>query len=246
MISQLSPSGNAFEMDRIEALEATLAAIESRLDALTTSIGERHDQEAPKTEGTREKPTGVVLKAGDNATADRLRAELSAKGVSGTFILAPKHYYDESLEFRRRVLGASSVDSLCKSIIMENTRIDDEACRADQSLIKYWLVIVQYACPGAKKELLNKCVHARQPSLSKKEVNMRVVAEDLSLELSGFGKNGVSPVGMKTPLPIILAQAIADIEDRVFWMGGGEVDLKLGMTVDDFVQAYDPVITKLY
>jgi hypothetical protein len=129
---------------------------------------------------------------------------------------------------------------------MENTRIDEAACREDPTLIKYWLVIVQYASAGAKKELLNRCVCSKQPSLSKSKVNMRVVAEDVSVELSGFGKNGVSPVGMKTPLPIILAESIVTDLDDFFWVGGGEVDLKLGMSVKEFVDAYNPVVARLY
>jgi hypothetical protein len=230
-------------MDRIAALEATFDAIDARLDALATD----DPPTASRPHARPTNPTGLVLAPGDNATADRLRAELEAKGVKGTFVLAPPQYYDEPLEFRRQVLGATSVDCLCKSIIMENTRIDEEACREDASLVKYWLVIVQYSSPGAKKELLNGCVHARQPSLSKRKVNMRVVAEDVSMELSGFGKNAVSPVALKRPLPIILAESIVtDLDDGSFWLGGGEVDIKLGMSVKEFVAAYDPVVAKLY
>ncbi len=270
---------------RIVRLQASFDAIEDRLKVLEACVGGAGGAVGaggatglalapPNSAGS---PAGGVVRAGESATVDRLQAELHAKGVSATFIRAPKEYYDESLEFRQAVLGAPSIDCLCKSIIMENTRIDEASCRADPSLIKYWLVIVQYACPGAKKELLNKCVHGLQPSLSKKMVNMRVVAEDTSTELSGFGKNAVSPVGLRTKMPIIMAKAIADLEAGVFWLGGGEVcidtrclhvvvprlrsrdltrpparslarkvDLKLGVSVTDFIAAYEPIVAPLY
>lgn len=212
--------------DRIVKLQASFDAIEARLKTLESCVDGAvggGGATGPAPPGPAKSPTGAVVRAGENATVDRLQAELNAKGVSATFIRAPKEYYDETLEFRQAVLAAPSIDCLCKSIIMENTRIDEASCRADPSLIKYWLVIVQYSCPGAKKELLNKCVHGLQPSLSKKMVNMRVVAEDTSMELSGFGENAVSPVGLRTKMPIIMAKAIADLQAGVFWLGGGEV-----------------------
>ena len=235
----------------LDAIEDSLWSLEVRVDdAVKSAVAQATVPAGSSSSGqgtaAARPPTGTVVKAGENATVDRLCAELNEKGVTATFIRAPKEYYDETLEFRRAVLGAPSVDCLCKSIVMENTRVDEDACQEDPNIIKYWLVIVQYACPGAKKELLNKCVHSLQPSLSKKKVNMRVVAEDLSMELSGFGKNAVSPVGMKTKMPILMAQAVADLEAGVFWLGGGEVDLKLGLKTADFIAAYEPVVAPLY
>ena len=249
---------------RLLRLQASFDAMEARLDTLESCVGGvvgavgaegapgasgasgASGAPGPAPPSSAKGPTGAVVGAGESATVDRLQAELDAKGVSATFIRAPKEYYDETLEFRQSVLGAPSVDCLCKSIVMENTRIDEASCRADPSLRKYWLVIVQYACPGAKKELLNKCVHGLQPSLSRKKVNMRVVAEDTSIELSGFGKNAVSPIGLRTKMPIIMAKAIADLDAGVFWLGGGEVDVKAGLSVSSFIAAYEPIVAPLY
>jgi hypothetical protein len=200
-------------MDRLVALQAKFDHINAQAAALEGRIAALQGASGP---------------AGENATVDRLRAELDSKGVPATFIRAPKQYYDETLEFRRDILGAPSVQHLCKSIIMENTRVDGEECLRNPSIAKYWLVIVQYASKGATKELLNKCVHAYHGGvLSRSKVNMRVVPEDVSVELSGFGKNAVSPVGMKSALPMILAKDIAELEPDVFWVGGGEVCLVL-------------------
>jgi hypothetical protein len=50
------------------------------------------------------------------------------------------------LEFRRKVLHAASIDHLCKTICMENTRIDAPLTEdlADPGNGKYYLCVVQY------------------------------------------------------------------------------------------------------
>jgi hypothetical protein len=55
--------------------------------------------------------------------------------------------------------------------------------------------------------------------------------------------NAVSPVGLKdTTLPIVLSHKIAELQPDFFWLGGGEVDLKLGFRAADFIQAYKPFV----
>lgn len=50
----------------------------------------------------------------------------------------------EDLEFRRAFLGAASVEHLCKSIIMVNTRAPADITDCSNALhSKYYLVIVQ-------------------------------------------------------------------------------------------------------
>jgi prolyl-tRNA editing enzyme YbaK/EbsC (Cys-tRNA(Pro) deacylase) len=48
----------------------------------------------------------------------------------------------------------------------------------------------------------------------------------------------VSPVGIRTRLPIILSHRIAQLRPGTFFLGAGEVDLKLGMSASDFIAAY--------
>ena len=48
---------------------------------------------------------------------------------------------------------------------------------------------------------------------------MRLCPEDVSDALSGFGHNGVSPVGLATPLPIVLSHRIARLEPDFFFCG---------------------------
>jgi hypothetical protein len=56
--------------------------------------------------------------------------------------------------------------------------------------------------------------------VAKKHFNLRLCPEDVSDRLSGFGHNGVSPVGLATPLPVILSHRITRLAPDFFFMGG--------------------------
>jgi len=62
----------------------------------------------------------------------------------------------------------------------------------------------------------------------------------ISNELTGFEHNAVSPVGIRTRLPIILSHRIAQLRPDLFWLGAGEVDLKVGLSAADFIREYQP------
>lgn len=169
----------------------------------------------------------------------KLEQELVQKGLTNhLFIRAPPEYYDRPLEFRQGIVGAASVHHMCKSIVMENTRVD--ADNSDPSILKYWLVIVQYTAKLHSDKLRAFVQKAHDGKLSKKQINMRLCPEDVSNELTGFEHNGVSPIAIKTRLPIIMSHKIAALQPDVFWLGAGEVDLKVGMSAADFVRAYEP------
>ena len=175
-------------------------------------------------------------------TAKKLGDELESKGIkSYCFVRTPSDYYEKDLEYRRTVLQAPSVDHLCKSIVMENTRVDG----SEPDVIKYWLVIVQYTSRLDNTKLIKFVWNHHNGRLGRQKINMRLVSEAKSEELTGFGKNAVSPVGLRTGLPIILAQEIADLDPKEIWFGGGEVDLKLGMPTEEFIRAYGPTVIPL-
>lgn len=72
--------------------------------------------------------------------------------------------------------------------------------------------------------------------------NMRLAPEAVSDELTGFEHNGVSPIALKTRLPIVMSHKIAELRPDVFFLGAGEVDLKVGFSAADFVAAYKPMV----
>lgn len=73
----------------------------------------------------------------------------SAKLVPIVFVRSPRlirvqgDYYNWTLEKRRETLQADSVEKLCKTIVMENTKATDEDMRLE-GYSRYWLVCVQY------------------------------------------------------------------------------------------------------
>lgn len=67
---------------------------------------------------------------------------------------------------------------------------------------------------------------------------MRLCPEEISDNLTGYSHNGVSPMGLATKLPILISHKITQLEPDFFWLGAGEVDLKVGMSAAEFVKAY--------
>lgn len=60
------------------------------------------------------------------------------------FVRVPADYYDHPLEYRQSCLHAASIDHLCKSMIMENTRAHPSVDGwSNPNNSKYYLVIVQ-------------------------------------------------------------------------------------------------------
>ena len=77
--------------------------------------------------------------------------------------------YEQDLAWRRDVIGAASVKQLCKSMIMENTKLADKPlaqCQAEGK-VKFVCVVVQYDGPKLHKEKLTEIVRALPCSVSK-------------------------------------------------------------------------------
>ncbi|XP_055819671.1 uncharacterized protein LOC129888716 isoform X2 [Solanum dulcamara] len=151
-------------------------------------------------------------------TEDRLSSILLGNGVRDfSFKRVASDYYDWPLEARRDVLGAASVHHLCKSIVLYTARFNAET-------VKNFL----YTLNDGK--------------IAKKKFNMRLAPEETSMKLTGYEHNGVACVGMKTDIPVILDEAITKLNSDFFWLGGGEIDLKLGMRTSEFIKSVKPFI----
>ena len=80
--------------------------------------------------------------------------------------------------------------------------------------------------------------------LSRKCFHFRLADESIAQELTGYGYNATTPFLMKTNLPIILSKSIIELKPQYFWMGGGEVDLKLGISVEEFLALVSPLVSE--
>lgn len=207
---------------RVEQLE--LAAQQYRLGALSVSDGE------------------AEVETGD--TEARLSTLLAARGVRDfAFRRVPADYYDRPLEERRDLLAADSVAQLCKSIVMVNTKAGaDVVDCSNPKNSKYYVVIVQYMARLNAENIKNFLHALNENQIPKKRFNMRLAPEEESCMLTGFVHNAVTCIGMKTDIPVIIDEAITKLDEDFFWLGGGEVDLKLGMRTSQFLNAFSPFV----
>jgi prolyl-tRNA editing enzyme YbaK/EbsC (Cys-tRNA(Pro) deacylase) len=158
---------------------------------------------------------------------------------------ANSNYYDLTLEQRRQFLHAPSTYHLCKTIIMENTAYEASAS-ADVYYPKYIAVIVQYEGRlNAEKimKFMKEYQNSHSPhKLSRKSFHFRHADESVAHELTGYGYNAITPFLMKTEIPVVLSKSICELQPKYFWMGGGEVELKIGMSVEEFISVAKPLV----
>lgn len=177
-------------------------------------------------------------------TEARLSAVLVDAGVKDfSFKRVPSDYYDWSFEARRDILGAASIHHLCKSIVLVNTQAASNITDcSDPQNSKYYVVVVQYTARFSAENLKNFLYSLNNGKIPKKRFNLRLAPEDISHKLTGFEHNGVTCVGMKTDIPVILDEAIVKLNPDFFWLGGGEIDLKLGIRTPEFINFAKPFI----
>ncbi|KAG0020976.1 hypothetical protein BGZ82_011461 [Podila clonocystis] len=168
-------------------------------------------------------------------------------------------YYDWPYEQRARVMACPSTFHLCKSLVFENTKWkQDETKPVDAD--RYWCVLVQYE-GSVNITKLEKAVRERTGA-SRKGTHLRIAPAEKSHELTGFTNNGVSPVGMKTDLPILISSAIAELsenlltilslhpyagfawnlEPALLYLGAGHVDWKIALPVQALVEHWNAIV----
>lgn len=160
-----------------------------------------------------------------------------AKGFTQTqFVRCKEDYYEQTLEWRRRYLGAPHVAHLTKSIVLDNKNLKkDDPSRHVCCVIPYGNKIDA----DSLQSLLSKHIGISNT----KKANFRL-AEDC-VQLTGYVPNAVTPLGILTPMPVVLDQRIHELETNEFWLGGGEVSLKWQVLVPEFVQIFQPFIGKV-
>eukprot|EP00930_Biecheleria_cincta_P004615 TRINITY_DN105532_c0_g1_i1.p1 TRINITY_DN105532_c0_g1~~TRINITY_DN105532_c0_g1_i1.p1 ORF type:complete len:211 (+),score=52.61 TRINITY_DN105532_c0_g1_i1:1-633(+) len=182
----------------------------------------------------------VVQKLEEDVRQVQARMEKKALelGLASAYLLAVEAepvYYEQSLDWRCQRLGANSVEELCKSVVLENTKLAPDS---EPGRIRCILVVVQYVAKIHKEKLI-KAVQAIEttrglPGLGKKQYSMRLLEGELCQAITGFGHNAVTPLGLD--LPMILCDSIAALPSGQFWLGGGHVDLKLRMGVAEVLE----------
>lgn len=103
-------------------------------------------------------------------------------------------------------------------------------------------LVVQYTARLHAEKLKNHIHKLNEGKLGKQHFNMRLCPSDISDDLSGYEHNAVTPIAIKTQLPIIISHEILKLQPDFLFLGAGEVDLKVGFPVKEFVDKYQPMI----
>ncbi|KAJ3269711.1 hypothetical protein HDV01_001101 [Terramyces sp. JEL0728] len=160
--------------------------------------------------------------------------ELGIDDVSN-FYSVESDYYEWPLEQRRDRLQAPSIDHLCKSLLFENTKWrpkEGQDNQLDYIHPKYILVVVQYTDKINNKKL--NALMKEWGQQSSKAINMRIAPEEVALKLTGYGNNGVTPIGMLETVPVLLTDNIDRLKPSVLFLGAGHVDWKIALPIDRF------------
>lgn len=196
--------------DRIASLQARLDSLSARMTAL------------------EEQPSHAVARV--------QRAVDGAGIVTAIFKKTPQDYYDNPLESRAKLLGCHP-RHLCKTIVFENVSCEHSSC-ADITDSRYYCVIVQY-CARIQAEKLRDFIYRLRPEekrIPKNKFILRLADESASQALTGFVHNAISPLGMLTPIPVIICTGAASVRPSFLWLGGGAVDVKLCVPVSDLIR----------
>ncbi|OHS99435.1 hypothetical protein TRFO_08356 [Tritrichomonas foetus] len=150
----------------------------------------------------------------------------------------PADYYQRELEYRRDCIGAQSIDQLCKCVIYEIKDTPDP-------LKRYICLVVQYVDKISPQKLLD----VASVVCGKKVTEVTQAKEEDATKLSGSINNAMTPVYLrptkdfaKYHVAVVLSDKIASLNPPFFWLGGGEVDVKYGITTQKFVSTFNPII----
>jgi prolyl-tRNA editing enzyme YbaK/EbsC (Cys-tRNA(Pro) deacylase) len=154
--------------------------------------------------------------------------EIRHKLYSAVWKWVPPDYYHWDLAERAKCLDAQTIQHLCKCLLMENRKQSGS----------FVLVVLQYAATLDVKALA--------VALKVTNYDFRIADAADNDRITGYQHNSVTPFGLLNTtmsVPIVLAAPIVPL--RFFWMGGGHVNLKLGMAVSDFCKALNPIVADI-
>ena len=171
----------------------------------------------------------------------KLSEYFTERGINSFIIVeTPEDYYSMTLDQRKVIVGCNK-EALCKSVILENTQFDEKIkCPIYQ---RYYLTIVQYVSEfNAEKiaRLLRSYINEKYDiKLTKRQIHFRVAKKEVAYEMTGFSFNSIGPYLMKSEdLLIIFPSKLYEIYPQYFYLGGGELELKVGVCIDDFMRLF--------
>jgi prolyl-tRNA editing enzyme YbaK/EbsC (Cys-tRNA(Pro) deacylase) len=197
-------------------------------------------------ERNRYKESSDDAVAAIDSSMRRARLSVEQHGIySAIWRFVPEMYYTWSLDQRAKCLDATSIQFLCKSLLMENRKVSVKDPE-DPTNPRFLLVIIQYAATLDVKKLATTVRALRsdvKSRLDESQFDFRIATEDDNRFITGFEHNSVTPFGTLQSVPIVVSAALEPF--KFFWMGGGQVHLKLGVSFTEFCRALNPIISDI-
>ena len=81
--------------------------------------------------------------------------------------------------------------------------------------------------------------------LSKKKFHFALAPENISNKLTGYYHNAITPFGMLTNIPVVICSRLLAINPAYIYVGGGEVDIKLGISIEELMNVFQPIIGRV-
>lgn len=157
-------------------------------------------------------------------------------------IVETENYYSYTLDERQAIIKVFSKDVMCKTIILENKNFDET--QQSKYYKRYYMCIVQYTNEfNAEKiaKVLKKRQNDNCPNnqLSNKYFHFRLSKEEVAFDMAGYFFNCITPYLMKCEdMEILFPINLINIYPHYFWLGGGEIELKVGISIQDFFKLY--------
>jgi hypothetical protein len=113
------------------------------------------------------------------------------------------------------------------------------------SLNRFVCVVVQMIDRINHSKLIAACSQISRARVA----DVSVAREEDAVGLTGSIYNGMTPVLMKPdaahahfPVKVVMSRRIAALEERFFWLGGGDVGVKFGVATFAFIARFKPLI----
>lgn len=188
------------------------------------------------------------------------------------FVRCAHNYYDQTLEQRRSFLRAPHINHLTKSIVLENIRhhlltpssniqLHDENNTNRHHPPRYVCCVIPYSHKINSEALRHAIIHQvthtkntyschstdgtneQKMGFSARHVNYRLTDDCKSV--TGYVPNAVTPLNLKTQMPIVLDITVANLDPPHFWLGGGEISLKWHVFLSQFLKSFNPIIAPI-
>jgi prolyl-tRNA editing enzyme YbaK/EbsC (Cys-tRNA(Pro) deacylase) len=224
--------------EEVSNLLLRVAALEAQRSQVTPS-----SQKAGNNSATASPDYPITPR--DDEPVRRVKTDVASRHVVGAkFHWVPSDYYDRPLNWRRDILKAPSVTHLCKSMLVENTSYSDKVPNdpTTHNNERYYIAVFQYV-ERFDSDKLMKYFREVNAGVGKKNFNYRV--SDQGEKITGFSNGAFTVYGLSQPVTVVLSKKAAELSPPTLYLGGGHIDLKLEISVQEFIRTAQPIIADI-